>query len=86
MTTITATEARNHLPEALNQVAYGGERILIERRGKIIGALISKRDLELLERLEDRYWAETAREALDEMKAASEKPIPLEKVKANLGL
>jgi prevent-host-death family protein len=86
VTTITATEARNHLPEALNQVAYGGERVVIERRGKVIGALISKRDLDLLERLEDRYWAEIAHEALDEMNAAGEKPIPWEKVKADLGL
>jgi prevent-host-death family protein len=83
---MTASEARNSLPEALNHVSYGGDRVLITRRGKVVGAIISARDLELLEELEDRYWADTAREALAEMHAHGEKPIPLEQVKARLGL
>lgn len=86
MTTMTASEARNNLPEALNHVSYGGDRVLITRRGKVVGAIISARDLALLEALEDRYWAETAGEALAEMQAQGEQPIPLEQVKARLGL
>jgi hypothetical protein len=76
----------DHLPEALNRVAYGGERAPIERRGEVIAAIVSKRDPELSECLEGRYWAETAQEALDERQAAGEKPIPWEQVKAGLGL
>jgi PHD/YefM family antitoxin component YafN of YafNO toxin-antitoxin module len=83
---MTATQARDCLPEALNQVTYGGERIIIKRHGKVVGALISERDLALLETLENRYWAETAREALAEMKDSGETPIPWEQVKAELGL
>jgi len=86
MTTLTATQARGNLPETLNQVAYGGERIVIKRRGKAVAAIISAQDLTLLEALEDRYLAEAADEALAEMKAKRQKPIPWKKVKANLGL
>lgn len=86
MTTMTASDARNNLPEALNHVSYGGDRVLITRRGKVVGAIISARDLALLEALEDRYWAEIAGEALAEMRAQGEQPIPLEQVKARLGL
>jgi prevent-host-death family protein len=85
MTTMTATEARDQLPEALGKVMYGGERVRITRHGKVVGALVSADDLALLEALEDRYWAETGREALAEMQAAGEHPIPLEDVKARLG-
>jgi prevent-host-death family protein len=84
--TMTATEARDRLPETLNQVAYGGERVCITRHGKVVGVLISPQDFALLQALEDRYWAETAQEALAEMKGTGETPVPWEEVKAKLGL
>jgi hypothetical protein len=48
--------------------------------------LISEKDFALLKMLEDRYWAETAQNALAEMKATGETPVPWEQVKAELGL
>ena len=63
---LTAVEARAHLPEALNRVAYGGERLRIGKRGKPLAALVSIADLELLERLEDESDARAARKALRE--------------------
>lgn len=34
METVSATQARNNFSELLNRAAYGGERILIKKRGK----------------------------------------------------
>ena len=42
-------EAKTHLSEYLNWVRYGGERIVIERHGKPVAALVSTEDLEWLE-------------------------------------
>ena len=47
-------EIRGNLADVINRVAYGGERIILERRGKPVLALVSMADLELLNALEDR--------------------------------
>lgn len=86
MAELTATEARDQLPDALNRVAFGGERIQIKRRGKVLAALISREDLELLELIEDKYYAKLAEEALEEAKRNGEEPIPLEDVMKELGI
>lgn len=61
--TIGIAELKNSLSEILNRAAFGGERIIISSRGKPKAALISLKDLELLEELED---AQAAREAVEE--------------------
>jgi prevent-host-death family protein len=76
-----ATAARDEFAETLNRVAYRGERIVLERRGKGVAALVPVEDLELLERLEDRFDLDAAREALRERGS-----VRLEKLKAELGL
>jgi PHD/YefM family antitoxin component YafN of YafNO toxin-antitoxin module len=85
MTTLRASATRIP-PDAFNRVAYQRERIRIERRGGRPVYLVSEEDLELLEELEDRYWAEEGRKALGEFERSGEKAVPLEKVKAELGL
>ena len=47
-------EIRNHLADAINRVAYAGERIILKRRGKGIVALVSMEDLALLEEMENK--------------------------------
>jgi prevent-host-death family protein len=64
MTTLTATQARRQLPEMLNRAAYGGERIAIERRGKVLAAVVPVEDLELLQRLEDEHGLREAKKAI----------------------
>jgi prevent-host-death family protein len=59
-------EVRANFTEALNRVAYGGERIVVGRRGKDVAALVPLEDLALLNELEDRMDLEAAREALKE--------------------
>jgi prevent-host-death family protein len=83
---IGIAEIRNNLADALNRVAYQGERIILERRGKACAAIVPMDDLALLEAVEDREDVKAARKALAEMKRKGAKPIPWEKVKQELGL
>ena len=68
------------MPDIANRVSIAGERVLVERRGKNVFAIVPVEDLELLQRLENEADLELIRERLKE---PSE---PWEKVKAELGL
>jgi prevent-host-death family protein len=50
---VSASEARAHFADVLDRVSQGGERVVIERRGKVLGAVVSRRDLEVLERVRE---------------------------------
>ena len=80
MTTIPISEAREHLADLGNRVFLRGERLVIERRGKNLFALVPVEDVELLERLEDKLDLDAIRAAKDEQS------IPFAKVKKELGL
>ena len=81
MLEIGVAEIRSNLADVINRVAYGGERIVLQRRGKQVLALVSLEDLELLNALEDQADAKPAK------KARKEKgEVPLEKIKARLGM
>ena len=82
MTTIPITEVREHLADLGNRVSQRGERLIVERRGKNLFALVPMEDVELLERLEDEADIRLAREAMKERGPN----IPWEKVKKDLGL
>ena len=60
---ISPTVRQGHL---LDRVAHHGERVAVDRYGKPVAALVSSKDLELLEAIEDRMDFEAAREALRE--------------------
>jgi prevent-host-death family protein len=62
----STSEARSKLAEIINEVAYGGHRILLHRHGKDVAAVVPARDLALLEAIEDRMDLEEARSALQE--------------------
>ena len=66
MAKMNASAVREEFSDALNRVAYGGERIVVERHGKEVAALIPVGDLEALRALEDRIDLEDAVEALKE--------------------
>ena len=82
MNAIPISEAREHLADLANRVCLRGERLIVERRGKSIFALVPVEDVELLERLEDEADIRLARKAMKE-KGPN---IPWEKVKKDLGL
>jgi prevent-host-death family protein len=82
MTNLTASQLRADLASTLNKVAFGGERIILQRSNKDVAAIISMEDLALLRELEDRL-------DLAEMKKAMEEPggnIPWEAAKKELGI
>ena len=47
---VRVTEAKAHLSELMARVGYGGERFVIERRGRPLAALVGVEDLERLEK------------------------------------
>ncbi len=80
---IAAKKLRQEMSDTLNRVAYGGERFLVERRGKSVVAVVSVEDLQLLETIEDRIDLDEARRILADTR---HKPVPWTKVKKQLGL
>jgi prevent-host-death family protein len=50
---VGATELRNKIGDLLARIRYAQERFIIEHRGEPVAAVISIKDLEELERLED---------------------------------
>lgn len=86
MTRLTTSAARKDFAETVNKVAYTGERVIVHRRGKDVAALISVKELRLLDRLykmfENHSDIKAARAALDE----AGDNIPYDEVRRELGL
>lgn len=70
VTHIPASKMRDGLSDVVSRVAYGGERVIVERRGKELAAVVSVEDLRLLGRLieeeEDRLDLEESRKILSD--------------------
>jgi len=81
MAQVNIVEVRGKLADTINRVAYGGERIVLERRGKGVAALVSMEDLDVVEAMEDEADLRAA------LKARREKGrVPLADIKARLGM
>lgn len=63
---MSIVEFRLRTAEALNRVAFKGERIVLERHGKPVAALVSVEDLAALEAHEDRIDLAAAKRAMKE--------------------
>ena len=83
MIKITTSKARENLSDVLKAVS-DGERVLLRRHGKSVAAIVPVEDLALLRAIEDRMDAKAAREGKAD--AAANGTIPLEEVRAKLGL
>jgi prevent-host-death family protein len=84
---VSAAEARRNFAALLERVVGGRERVVIERRGRIVAFLGTARDLAaVVEEEEDREDIAVAREALAEMKRTGQEAIPYEQVRRELGL
>src|SRR4051794_32271970 len=79
--TVNVVKLRSKLADTVNRVAYQGERVVLERRGKGVAAIVSMEDLALIEKLEDDADVKAARAALRE----GGDPVPWEIVKKELG-
>jgi len=84
MSVVAFSEVRSHLTDIVNEVAYGGDRVVITRKGKEMVAIVSLEDLELLEELEERVDLDLARKALKD--AEKNGTISWKKAKKELGL
>lgn len=73
---VKASEARQHFSELLNQVFRKEKRVLVERSGIPIAAVISADDLDLLTELERRRAERFA--VLDEIQAKNRDADPEE--------
>ena len=82
MTRLPASKAREQFADVINRVTYRRERVVLERRGKGVAALVPVEDLELLEALEDKLDVAAARAAL----AEKGPNIPWSRLKAELGI
>jgi prevent-host-death family protein len=74
---VKATEARDRLPQLLNSVYRGEGRVVVERSGIPVAAIVSPQDLAALDRL-DAQRAELA-DVLAEMREAF-KDVPQEEI------
>lgn len=81
MNRLPASKARERISDILNEVAFGGERVVLHRHGKDVAAVISVEDLRRFEELEDRYDLELMREA----RAEPGPNVPWEQLKAEIG-
>lgn len=86
MERIKTDKARAEFGTVLNRVAYGHERIVLERRGKPLAALIPLEDLQLLERLIEEEEDRIDLAAVHEAMAEPGPDIPYEQVRKELGL
>ena len=83
MTKIGVSDAREHLSEVVDRARYTHERVVLTKRGKDVGAIVSIEDLKLLEMLEDQLDIDMARKALAE---AGDERIPYQSLREKLGL
>ncbi len=82
MIRLPASQARERFSEILNQVSYGHERMMLQRHGKDVAAMISADDLKRLEELEDR--ADLLE--MDRVLGEGDTAIPWNQAKSELGL
>lgn len=75
---------RQNMADPINRVSYTGERIVLERRGKKVAALVSMQDLARLEELENRLLAQDALTEEKRSRGARERPIPFEDVESEI--
>ena len=88
MVVVTSEEVRDGLGELINRVAYGGERVMVTRRGKKIVGIITAEEMELLEAVLDAIEDEIDIPLVKERMAEIERGecVSLEQLKSELGL
>ena len=83
-TEFSFSDARSHLTDIANEVAFGGGRAVITRNGRKIMAIVSIEDLEILQEIENRIDLDDARKALADAKKNGTKSWESIKKKLNL--
>ncbi len=77
---ITTADARKKFANIINRVAFGNESFVLTRRGEPIAAIVSMKELNLLQEIEDQIDIDDAWKAKNE----PGEPIPWEDLKKEL--
>jgi len=77
---ITTADARKKFATIINRVESGNESFVLTRRGEAVAALISMKELKLLQGIENHFDIEDARKAKNE----TGEPVPWEELKKEL--
>jgi len=77
------SDAREHLGDVVDRARYTQERVVLTKRGREVGAIISIDDLKLLEMLEDQLDIKEARLALE---TSQGERVSYNEVRKKLGL
>lgn len=83
MTRMGVSDAREHLGDVVDRARYTQDRVVLTKRGREVGAIISIDDLKLLEMLEDQLDIKEARLAREESQGDR---ISYDEVRKKLGL
>lgn len=68
MSTIPFSEARTHLTDIVNEVAYAGKRIILTRKGRKLVAIVPLDDLDAIEAIENKIDLRAAKKAEKDIK------------------
>jgi antitoxin Phd len=77
---ITTADARKKFANIINRVAFGNESFVLTRRGESIAAIVSIKELSLLQEIEDKIDIDDAWKAKND----PGDPIPWEELKKEL--
>ena len=75
-------DTRKKIAPIINRVASGNESFVLTRRGEAVAALVSMKELERLQGIENHFDIEDARKAKNE----HGEPVPWEELKKELEL
>ena len=78
---ITIVDARKKFANIINKVAFGNDSFILTRRGEPVAAIVSMKELKLLQEIEDQIDIEDAWKVKNE----PGEPIPWEELKKELG-
>ncbi len=81
MTNLSVSQLRTHISDFISRAAYADQRFVIQKNGKPACAIVSIKDLELIEALEDKIDIKAAKKA-----RRGKTSIPWEKAKKQLGI
>jgi prevent-host-death family protein len=89
MVHIPVSKFKNEISETLNRVVYSGERVLLQRHGKDVVALVSMKELQVLEdieQMEDEIDIKEALIALKDLKSSKDNVVSWDDVKKDFGV
>lgn len=81
---VSTAEARKNLADLLNRVLYTNERVVVERHGKEVAAIVSMEELGTLDAVKALLADREVREALDQLEERTS--IPWAELREELGL